>query len=80
MNPSEGAILYISLGGTATIRTRKEFKEFEDMYRKTFLKYVEDQKERVKITKFVLEEIKTRVFIEVTPEWIKAVRVPKTEK
>jgi hypothetical protein len=80
LNPSEGSILYISFGGTATIRTRTEFKEFEDMYKKTFLKYIEDQKERAKITKFVLEEIKTRVFIEVTPEWIKTVRVPKTEK
>ncbi len=77
---TEGSIPYVSFGGTATVRTRTEFKEFESILKEIFLKYIEDPKERTKITTFVLGKAGTRVFVEVTPEWTKALRVPKPEK
>lgn len=75
---SGGSIPYISLGGTAIIRTKEEFVDFEKILKLVFLKYIEEKEERDKVTNFVLEEVKTRVLVEVAPEWVKAVRVPKT--
>ncbi len=75
---SEGSIPYISLGGSTQIRTKKNYVEFEKILRMIFLKYIENEQEREKLSKFVLEEVKTRVLIEVIPEWVKAGKVPKT--
>ncbi len=76
---SEGSIPYISLGGSVTIRTKKDFTEFNKILNLLFLKYIQDEKERNKVTNFVLKEVKTRVLVEVIPEWVKAVRVPKRD-
>jgi hypothetical protein len=73
----EGSIPYISLGGSVKIRTKDKFAAFEEILREIFTKYIEDEKERKKVTNFVLEEVKTRVLIEIVPEWVKAVKVPK---
>ncbi len=75
---SEGSIPYISLGGSTKIRTKKDYEDFEQILRKIFLKYVQNENEREKLTKFVLEEVKTRVLIEVIPEWVKAGKIPMT--
>ncbi|MFX0185587.1 MAG: hypothetical protein ACFE95_21090 [Candidatus Hodarchaeota archaeon] len=77
---SEGSIPYISLGGTAIIRTKERFTDFEKILKLIFLKYIEEKEERSKVTNFVLEDVKTRVLVEITPEWVKAVRVPKTDQ
>ncbi|UCG02814.1 MAG: hypothetical protein JSW11_02260 [Candidatus Heimdallarchaeota archaeon] len=74
----EGEIPYVSLGGLATVRTKKEFTEFEKILRLIFRKYVEKEEEQEKLLNFVLEEVKTRVLIEVLPEWVKARKVPKS--
>ena len=73
----EGSIPYISIGGTAKIRTKDKFADFETILKEIFLKYIEDEKERKKVQKFVLDEVKTRVLIELVPEWVKAGKVPK---
>jgi hypothetical protein len=74
---SEGAIPYIGLGGTAKIHTKQEYPEFTSILKKIFLKYINDEKERNKVTQYVLTEVPTRVLIEVTPEWVKAGKIPK---
>ncbi|MFX0052073.1 MAG: hypothetical protein ACFE8U_12390 [Candidatus Hermodarchaeota archaeon] len=76
---SEDSIPYLSLGGTATIRTKEDFSDFEKILKLIFLKYIEEKEERDKVTNFVLEEVKTRVLIEVDPEWVKVAQVPKTK-
>lgn len=73
---SESSIPYISLGGTATIRTKDEFEDFEKVIAQIFLKYIEDKEERIKVSNFVLNEVKSRILVEVNPEWIKAIKVP----
>jgi hypothetical protein len=75
---SEGSIPYISLGGTAKIRTKEGYPEFESILKEIFRKYIIDEEEREKVKNFVLNEIKTRVLIEVIPEWVKAGKVPKS--
>jgi hypothetical protein len=75
---SEGSIPYISLGGSAKIRTKKEFTEFKKIINLIFLKYIQDEKERKKVRNFVLKEVKTRVLVEVIPEWVKAGKVPQS--
>ncbi len=72
---SAGQIPYISFGGTARILTKKEYPDFRKILKKIFTKYIEDEKERAKVTKFVMNDVPTRVLIEVTPEWIKAIKV-----
>ncbi|MFX1508040.1 MAG: hypothetical protein ACFFDC_18300 [Promethearchaeota archaeon] len=73
----EGYFPYISLGGRAIVRRKKDFGDFEKILRLIFQKYVEDEKERVRLLNYVLKEVKTRVLIEVLPEWVKARKVPK---
>jgi hypothetical protein len=75
---SEDSIPYLSLGGTATIHTMENFSDFGKILKLIFLKYIEEEDERDKVIKFVLEEVKTRVLVEVAPEWVKVPRVPKT--
>jgi hypothetical protein len=72
-----GSIPYISIGGTAKIHTKDKFADFETILKEIFLKYFEDEKERKKVLKFVLNEVKTRVLVEIDPEWVKAIKVPK---
>ena len=74
----EGYFLYISLDGRVIVRTKKDFGDFEKILRLIFQKYIEDKKEQGKLLNYVLKEIKTRVLIEVLPEWVKARKVPKT--
>ncbi|NPD89019.1 MAG: hypothetical protein HGN29_09845 [Asgard group archaeon] len=76
---SENEIPYISFGGKALIRRKNEFEEFEEILMIIFLKYFLDKKTREKVFKFVMEEVKTRVLIEVIPEWIKARKIPLSE-
>ncbi|MFX1253355.1 MAG: hypothetical protein ACFFCZ_17230 [Promethearchaeota archaeon] len=73
----EDSIPYLSLGGTATILTKKHFTDFEKILKLIFLKYIIDEEERTKVFKFVLNEMKSRVLIGITPEWVKVPRVPK---
>lgn len=74
------SIPYISLGGPATIRTKEEFRDFEEIIKLIFLKYVEDEAERIKLTNIVSNEIKGRILIEVVPKWFKAIKVPKNQE
>ncbi|MFX0207985.1 MAG: hypothetical protein ACFFDT_18510 [Candidatus Hodarchaeota archaeon] len=75
---SEDSIPYISFGGTAIIRTKEKFSDFEKILKLIFLKYIVEEDERTKVTNFVLEEVKTRVLIEIVLEWVKVAKVPKT--
>lgn len=74
-----GSIPYISLGGPATIRTKEEFADFEEIIKLIFLKYVEDEVERIKLTNIVCNEIKGRILVEIIPKWLKAIKAPKNQ-
>ncbi|MFQ5979911.1 MAG: hypothetical protein ACE5OZ_17405 [Candidatus Heimdallarchaeota archaeon] len=76
----EGSIPYISLGGPATIRTKEEFADFEEIIKLIFLKYVEDDAERIKLMNIVMNELKGRILIEVLPKWFKVIKVPNNQK
>jgi hypothetical protein len=74
---SEDSIPYLGLGGTAVIQTKEHFKDFEKILKLIFLKYIIDEEERIKVFKFVLDKMKSRILIEITPDWVKVPRVPK---
>jgi hypothetical protein len=74
---SAGNMPYLSLGGTTKIRTRDNFRDFEKIITMIMEKYIEDKGEREKVTTFVLNEVKTRVLLEITPEWVKVLKVPE---
>ncbi len=75
---SEDSIPYVSFGGKARIRKKEEFAEFWDIIKLIFLKYFLDEKTRENTLEFVKNEILSRIIIEVTPEWVKAKRVPSS--
>jgi nitroimidazol reductase NimA-like FMN-containing flavoprotein (pyridoxamine 5'-phosphate oxidase superfamily) len=73
---SAGSIAYISVGGKASILTKDSSDAFAKILEITFQKYFTDEKERKRVFDFVLEKVKTRVFIEVNPDWIKVAKIP----
>ncbi|MHA1978837.1 MAG: hypothetical protein ACW98I_18185 [Candidatus Hodarchaeales archaeon] len=77
---SEGSIPYISFGGTAKIRSRDEFADFELILNEIFLKYILDKEERDKVLHYVLNNVKTRILVEIIPEWIKVAKIPKNNE
>ncbi|MHA2499346.1 MAG: hypothetical protein ACXAEL_07255 [Candidatus Hodarchaeales archaeon] len=74
-----GSIPYISLGGPATIRTKEDFADFEEIIKSIFLKYVEDETERIKLTNIVCNEIKGRILVEVVPKWFKVIKISENQ-
>ncbi|MFX0114706.1 MAG: hypothetical protein ACFFB3_09165 [Candidatus Hodarchaeota archaeon] len=76
----EGSIPYISLGGPAIIRTKDKFADFEKIIKLIFLKYVEDEVERIKLTNIVCNELKGRILVEIVPKWFKIIKIPKGQE
>ncbi len=74
-----GSIPYISLGGPATIRTKEKFADFEEIIKLIFLKYVEDEAERIKLTNIVCNELKGRILVEVVPKWVKVIKISENQ-